>query len=61
VLYLGEDLFPVAWAYHPGGAPEPKLVARRAGRGTLAGITVATRFETPDGAAFVTIPEVEIE
>lgn len=61
VLYLGDDLFPVAWAYHPGGAPEPKLVARWTGRRTLAGVAVATRFETPDGAPFVTIPEVAIE
>lgn len=60
VLYLDADGLPVAWAYHPGGAEEPKLVTSREGRVALGGLSLPTRFQLPTGEAFITIDAVDV-
>lgn len=61
VLYLGDDLRPVAWAFHRGGAEQPSLVTTREGWTSAAGLHFPTRFRTSDGETFISITDVAVE
>ena len=61
VLYLGPDDRPVAWAYHPEGTPEPRLVTTREEWKKVAGLNVPTTFRRADGTVFITITDIAAE
>jgi hypothetical protein len=60
VLYLGDDLLPVAWAFHKGGAEAPSLVTTWEGYTSAGGLRLATRFCKADGTPFITIEDLAV-
>jgi hypothetical protein len=61
VLYLGEKDLPVAWAFHKAGAKEPSLVTTWEDYVTRGGLTLPTRFKTPDGTTVIRIVDLRVE
>jgi hypothetical protein len=55
ILYLGDDLLPVAWAFHKAAADQPTLVTSWERYADVGGLRLPTLFKTPDGADFITI------
>jgi len=54
VLYV-KDAEAIAWAFHRGGAKEPTLITTREQRVDFDGVSLPTRFKTPDGKTFIEI------
>lgn len=54
VLYV-EDAEVIVWAFHKGGAKEPTLITTREQRVDFDGVSLPTRFKTPDGKIFIEI------
>lgn len=49
-----------AWAYHPKGSAEAKLVTTREGHQTFGALTIPTQFNKADGTRFITISNLKV-
>jgi hypothetical protein len=61
VFYLGDDDFPVAWAFHPQGAEAPRFVAEWREPREVAGLRVVWQYWALGGALNLVIDDVQVE
>jgi len=60
VFYLGDDDYPVAWAYHRNGAAEARFVAEWRSPREVGGVKVVEQYWALAGALNLQIQDVEV-
>jgi hypothetical protein len=61
VFYLGDDDYPVAWAFHPQGAEAPRFVAEWREPRQVGGLRVVSQYWALGGALNLAIDDVQVE